>query len=138
MTDKLVSVHEFDEPKLEALVETMFLAAYADGEFSDEERKHFVKSIESLTDAHLSGDVLSALIARVEGGARGDRAERLAAVKARLGSAEACKVALSLAIRLMNADGIIRTSERELILEMADALGVDPSEVADMVKAETR
>jgi tellurite resistance protein len=137
MTDKLVSVHEFDEPKLEALVETMFLAAYADGEFSDDERKHFVKSIESLTDAHLSGEGLSALIARVEG-AGGDRTERLASVKARLGSVEACKVALSLAIRLMNADGIIRTSERELILEMADALGVDPSEVADMVKTETR
>ena len=37
------------EAKLEALIEAMYLAASADGEFSPVERAHFLKSIESLT-----------------------------------------------------------------------------------------
>ena len=43
-------------------------------------------------------------------------------------------MALSLAIQVTAADGIIRTSERELIMETAEALEIDPGEAADLVK----
>ena len=122
-----------DEPRLEALVEVMFLAANADGEFSDDERKHFASSVESLTDGRLGGEPLAKLVARFEADTA-DRAARLAAVRDRLPDAGARKVALSMAIRLMTADGIVRTSERELILEMADSLGIDRDDAADLVK----
>jgi len=129
------STQTFDAPKLEALVEMMFLAAYADGEFSEEERAHFVDSVESLTNKRLSGEDLEALLLRIEkaGGSDG-RDARLASVKERLGDSGACKVALRLAVQVMAADGIIRTSERELIFDIALALDIDRDEAADIVR----
>src|SRR5688572_18085390 len=116
-------VRELSDPKLEALVEMMFLAASADGEFSDVERAHFVKSVESLTDGRLDGPRLEQLLARAKADLDGaGRDVRLASVKDRLPDARARKVALSLAIQVAAADGIIRTSEREMIMETAHVL----------------
>ena len=42
------------EAKLEALVEVMFLAASADGEFSTVERALFLKTAETLTNGRLT------------------------------------------------------------------------------------
>ena len=50
------------DAKLEALVEVMLLAASADGDFSEVERNHFVKSVESLTDGRIAGARLETLI----------------------------------------------------------------------------
>jgi tellurite resistance protein len=120
--------------KLEALVEMMFLAATADGDFSDVERAHFLKSVESLTSGRLDKSQLEGLLAgaKKELDAHG-RAARLSAVKERLPDAGARKVALSLAIQVTAADGIIRTSERELIMETAQALEIERDEAADLV-----
>ncbi len=120
--------------KLEALVEMMFLAASADGEFSDVERKHFVQSVESLTDGRLAKPALEGLLdlAKNDLEASGRKA-RLSAVKERLPDAGARKVALSLAIQVTAADGVIRTSEREFIIETAEALEIDRDEAADLV-----
>ena len=136
MPETAMSAADFDDPKLEALIEAMLLAALADDDFSAEERAHFAKSVESLTDGRSAGAALEALLARVEAaiGAEG-REARLASVKARLPAGAPRKVALSLAVRLMASDGIVRTSDREAILEMADALEIDRGEAADLVKS---
>jgi uncharacterized tellurite resistance protein B-like protein len=128
-------VQSLSDAKLEALVEMMFLAASADGDFSEVERQHFLQSVESLTDGRLPKPILQALLerARTDLEASG-REARLAAVKERLPDAGARKVALSLAIQVTAADGIIRTSERELILETADVLEIDRNEAADLVR----
>ncbi len=123
------------DAKLEALVEVMFLAASADGEFSVVERAHFLTSVESLTDGRIPTARLQTLVD--EAGTaldRDGREARLANVKERLPDAGARRVALSLAIRVTAADGIIRTSERELILELAEALDIDRDEAANLVK----
>jgi len=121
-------------PKLEALVEMMFLAASADGDFSDVERQHFLQSLESLTDGRLSKAALEALLDKAKQDLQASSREaRLSAVKERLPEPGARKVALSLAIQVTAADGIIRTSERELILETAEALEIDRDEAADLV-----
>lgn len=126
---------DLSDDKLDALIEMMFLAAYADEEFSDEERAHFKKSVQSLTDDRLSSERLSSLLLQCEKDlAASDRAARLEAVKERLPDPGARKVALDLAIQVMAADGIIRTSERELIMETADTLDIDRDLAADMVK----
>jgi tellurite resistance protein len=127
------------DSKLEALVEVMFLAAAADGDFSDLERQHFVGSVQSLTDGRLSHAHLEALLTEASAALERDgREARLADVKSRLPDAGARKVALSLAIQVMAADGIIRTSERELILETAEALEIDRNEAANLVGKLTR
>lgn len=127
-------VQGLSNAKLEALVEMMFLAASADGDFSDVERKHFVQSVESLTDGRLAKAALETLLARAKADLEASgREARLNAVKERLPDAGARKVALSLAIQVTAADGIIRTSERELILETAEALDIDRDEAADLV-----
>jgi uncharacterized tellurite resistance protein B-like protein len=127
-------VQGLSNAKLEALVEMMFLAASADGDFSDVEREHFLKSVESLTSGRLAKQQLEGLLkqAKLELEASG-REARLTAVKERLPDASARRVALSLAIQVTAADGIIRTSERELIMETADALQIDRDDAADLV-----
>ncbi len=127
------------DTKLEALVEVMFLAASADDDFSDVEREHFVKSVESLTDGKIAHARLEVLVTEATAALeREGREARLASVKARLPDAGARRVALSLAIQVMAADGIIRTSERELILETAEALEIDRDEAANLVSKLSR
>ena len=128
------SLRQIDEPRLEALVETMFLAAFADGEIGDEERHEFSAEVESLTDRKLGAQALEALVTRfaAELEAQG-RPARVAAVKARLGSPATRKLALELALRIVASDGIIRTTERELILDLAVGLDIDRDEAADLV-----
>ncbi len=124
----------FSTPVLTAIVEILFLAAFADGEFSDDERAHFKSSVESLTDRQLAGAKFDALVAQLEQALEAEgRPARLAAVRARLPDERQRKVALQMAIRLTATDGIIRTSEREMILEAAEALGIDGDVAADLV-----
>ncbi|MBX3184259.1 MAG: TerB family tellurite resistance protein [Polyangiaceae bacterium] len=127
-------LRDFDDPKLEALTEVMFLAASADGDFSAEERAHFQTSLESLTNGRFGADRFEAFFAKVSQALSSEgRSARLASVKERLPDAGARKVALSLAVQLTAADGIIRTSERELILETAEALEIDSDTAASIV-----
>lgn len=138
MTD-MTFMRDFDEPKLQALLETMMLAAYADGEFSPEEREHFKKSVESLTDGRLGGAKLELLLYQVQlGWMSQGREVRLASIKERLSDLAARKVAFSLAVQVTAADGIIRTTERELLCDMAEALAIDRDEAADLVSKLTR
>lgn len=124
----------FDTPKLEALVETMILAASADGEFSAGERAHFASSVESLTDRHVEGLATQTLIADIERKiAEEGRAARLASVKARLEDPASRAVALELAVALMASDGLLRTTERELVMEVAEALEIDRDAAANIV-----
>ncbi|HEX9294308.1 MAG TPA: tellurite resistance TerB family protein [Polyangiaceae bacterium] len=129
------SVREVNEAKLEALIETMYLAAHADDEFTDDERAHFVSSVESLTERRLEGDKLEELLQRFQKDYRErGRKPRLVAIRARLGDENSCKLALAMAIRMIAADGVIRTSERDFIMEMAETLGIDRDVAADLMK----
>ncbi|XXX72239.1 tellurite resistance TerB family protein [Sorangium sp. So ce134] len=124
-----------DEPNLEALIELMFLAAFADGEFSQEEKVHFARSVESLTDRRIPQGTMDELIRNVvEQLQKEGRAARLASLKERLATPQARKVAFSLAAQVVVADGIVRTSERELLLQVAAALELDQTEAADVVR----
>jgi tellurite resistance protein len=128
-------VRQVNEAKLEALIETMYLAAQADGEFTAEERAHFVSSVQSLTEQSLEGDKLDGLLGRLAGEhKKSGRDEILASLKARLGDERTCKLGLSMAIRMLASDGVLRTSEREFIFEMAEALGIERGAAADLVK----
>jgi tellurite resistance protein len=129
------TARDFDSPKLEALVEVMFLAAWADGELGADERAQFARSVETLTDKRVEGAEFEALFERLSKQLSAEgRAARLANLKTRLTDAGQRKVALALAVQVMAADGLVRTSERELIAEVAEALGIPGDEAADLVR----
>ena len=134
MTNAPPSLRDVEEPRLHAFVELMFLAATADGEFSGDERRSFQDSVESLTDRKIGGTTLDTLMDRIEKSHAGEgREARIAHVKEALPSPELRKIGLEMAIRVTLADGIVRTSERELILDIADGLEIDRDEAADLV-----
>ncbi len=134
----------FDGDKLGALIDTMVLAADADGEIAAEETAQMVSSVRSLahgspyqhtwTEEHIN-DLLTRAQTQI---ADAGRDALIGSVKTRLGDADARRAALGLAISVSAADGIVRTSERELIMDLADALEVDRDEAADMVRDITR
>jgi len=128
----------FDEPKLEALVEMMFHAAKADGELADEERTEFMRNVESLTDKRLEGAALDALLTKLEALVKKQGLPaRLGAIKTALPAPNLRIIALELAVRVVAADGILRTSERELLLEIAETLDIDRDKAADLVVSVT-
>ncbi|HET7542231.1 MAG TPA: TerB family tellurite resistance protein [Polyangiaceae bacterium] len=131
--------HALGEAKLEALIEAMYLAASADGEFSTIERAHFLKTMESLTNGRLPTARLAQLVAEASDALqREGREARLLSVKSRLPDKGSRRVALSLAIQVTAADGIIHTSERELILDTADVLEIARDEAASLVSELSR
>jgi tellurite resistance protein len=136
MTDGPVSgpLPDIDAPMLDALVETLFLAAHADGEFSDAERVQFAESVSKLTERQVKRDEIEALVAKLSPPRDDERPARLASIKERLPSKGARRTAFTLAVKLVASDGIVRTSERELLLDMADALELDRDTAADLVR----
>ncbi len=134
--DEPEAIRNFDEPKLAGLVEMMVLAASADGDFASEERERLVRNVVTLTSRRIAGDKLDSLLGEISRRIEAEgRAPRLAAVAAELGDLATRKVALDLALTVMAEDQILRTAERELIMEIADAFAIDRAEAADMVKA---
>jgi uncharacterized tellurite resistance protein B-like protein len=132
-------VRDLGDQKLHALIEMMFLAATADGELSESEHRAFVKSAENLTSRQITGEQLEGLIAQAKKALdESGRDARLEAVKERLPDAGARKLALSLAIQITMADGVVRTSERELIMDTARALDIDGDAAADLVRDLTK
>lgn len=121
-------------PQLEALVELLYLAASADGEFTDDERQLFVDKVRVLTGERLKPRDLSDIISRVEGHvARDGRPQRITTVRDRLETPGARQAALHMAIDMTMADNVLRTSEREVILEIAEGLGIEPDVAADYI-----
>ena len=133
-TSELLS--HLNNEQIDALVELMLLAASADGELSIEEIDQLQKCLLEVDELWLTTIDLEKRLSHAHDRIAGsERAARLALVRQTLASLAARKAGLELAIRVMASDGIIRTSERELILETAEALDIDREIAADMVKA---
>jgi tellurite resistance protein len=120
--------------ELEALVEVVFLGASADGELSAEEHEVFAHTVRQLADERI-GTRLGELVGRFKRALQSSgREARLRALKAELPKPSARRLALELAIQVAAVDGSIRGSERELILDTAEALGIDRSLAASLVQ----
>jgi tellurite resistance protein len=133
-TPKLLS--RLRNEQVDALVEVMLLAAAADGELSIEEVDQLQNCLLEVDELWLTQiDLERRLTEAHQRIAGADRATRLSTAKAILSDIDTRRAALELAIRVMAADGVMRTSERELILETAEALDIDRDNAADMVKA---
>lgn len=128
-------VSDLTDAQTAALVEIMFLAAKADGEFTDDEKQEFTTGIETMTEKKITIEQVTDYLARAKSALEtSSREDRLEAVKGVIVSPGHRRLALAMAIRVTAADGIIRTSERELIMEAADALEIDGNDAADLVR----
>lgn len=126
-------VLQLGEREVAALVETMFLAAEADGDVDSAELAELASSIARVTNGAVSEEKARTLVEEAKAAlVASDRATRLLQVKAALTPPQR-RHALLLAIQVTAADGRIRTAERELILETAEALEIDGDTAADLV-----
>lgn len=126
-------------PQLEALVELLYLAASADGDFSADERQLFVHKVFKLTGDRLTSDALESAISRVVADVERDgREQRITSVRDRLENDGARHAALLMAIDMTMADEVLRTSEREMIADMAEGLGIERDVAADYIARMSR
>jgi tellurite resistance protein len=122
------------DPQIDAMVEAMLLAATADGELDETELAQLRHNLLNVDHMWLSHIDLERRIATARQHLTGHtRAERLTALQVVLDKQEQRVAALELAALVMTSDGVIRTSERDLMLEAADALGVDTAIAADIM-----
>lgn len=126
---------QLSEGEVEALVEVMFLAAEADGEVASAELSQLAETIERVTNGSLAKGKALELAERARAAlATSDRPTRLAALRQALPAPKRAH-ALLLAVQVTSSDGVMRTSERDLILELSEALEIDGDTAANLVRA---
>lgn len=107
------------------MVEILLLAALADGSLAQAESaviKRALLSVDELWLNHI--DLENRMVeARLRIDAE-SREARLSKLRTMLPWPEQRALALKLAIQIVEADGVVQSSERELIMEAAQALGV--------------
>jgi tellurite resistance protein len=131
-------IQQLPPEQVDALVEIMFLAAESDGDVSAEEISALAATTERVTNGAVSKAQAERSLEKARQAlAASSRPERLEAIKGAL-QVEQRRHALLLAIQVTATDGVIRTSERELILEVAEALEIDGATAADLVRAVER
>lgn len=122
-------------PKVEALVEAMFLAATADGEFAPEESLQFTATIAALTDRKLDGDAVFKLIGELSGKLKAEgRQARLSTIAQRLPEGKPRETAVILAAAITASDGEVVGSENDLVADLAEALGVPAERAVELVQ----
>jgi uncharacterized tellurite resistance protein B-like protein len=120
-----ISLASLELNKLEAMIEIMLLAAYADGSFSEAERAEFDAHLMNVTEGRLSAAIIDSLVAHHERSLREyGRADRFASIRARLPDTRMREAAIELAIHLVAADGVIHDSEHAMLVRAAEALDV--------------
>jgi uncharacterized tellurite resistance protein B-like protein len=139
MEPTVLSLASLEIAELEAFVELMFLAAFADGAVTDDERAAFRGQVVEGTHGQLDAAMIDTVLVHIERGltAHGDREAHLATIKDRLGDARKRHAALVHAARVVLADGVLRLDEVAFLRRATVALG-EPVETVDAVLREAR
>lgn len=118
-----------DFNRLEALIELMFLAAYADGAVQEEERKTLWDHVVAGSHGRLSQDSVTMMLTAIEEALKQEgREARFASIKRRLREPKLCLAALATAASIIHADRIVDAREAAWMARAADALGVPVDE----------
>lgn len=133
-----VSLASLEINKIEALLEMMFLAAYADGEVSEAERAVFKSQILVGTEGQLQVAVVEMILRQVEVSLAGEgREERLASIRQRIPDERMRRAALEIAGRILRADGVMHVDEIAFLGRAAEALELDQSVVNEILAKPT-
>ncbi|HMA97273.1 MAG TPA: TerB family tellurite resistance protein [Polyangiaceae bacterium] len=113
------------EPETDALVEILLLAALADGALAQAESAVIKRALLSVDELWLNHIDLEKRMTKARARIEAETAEaRLTKLRTMLPWPEQRALALKLAIQIVEADGVVQSSERELIMQAAQALGV--------------
>jgi uncharacterized tellurite resistance protein B-like protein len=138
MQSTILSLSSLDLNELEAFVELMFLAAYTDGEVSDEERAAFRGQVVKGTAGKLNAGLVDTMLAHIERSTVAlDHEAQLASIRRRLKDPRKRHAALVHAARVVLADGVLALDEVAFLKRAAVALG-ESADVTSDVLAEAR
>ncbi len=122
---------------LEALIELMFVAAYADGEVNDAERSAFAAQIAQRSHGQLTPDVCKSMLDHIEARMTPEgREEVFENIRARIPQ-RLRREALGFMVNVVVADGVLKLDEVEVLKRAAKALEVELT-VSDSVMQEAQ
>jgi tellurite resistance protein len=125
-------------PKMEALIEAMYITAHADDDFGAKEREHFIANVVGICGGKVAPEDVKGVLLKLKGKAKEGRATRLASIAGRLPRTEDKEHAYALACTMAMADGVILDEEKALWGELAKALGIADAraeEILEEIKA---
>lgn len=129
-----LSLAALELDKLEACVELMFFAAYADGVVDASERAKFEEHVKQATNGQLGPALIAAVLKHIEGELDvAQRPQRLRAIGDRLRLLPVKRAALVLAMRVAMADGKLTSEERQFLMEAAAVFEIDEREALGLV-----
>jgi tellurite resistance protein len=133
MVDTAPLSRDLARPELEAMFEAMFLAAFADDDFSDAERERFARRVAELSGGFVEGESFDELLAQVtrELFTHG-LSQRLSTLAPRLPSENHRLIAFQAAAEVAREDEL-KPSERALLVELGQALELDPEVVTSTI-----
>jgi len=121
-------------PKIDALIEAMFLAALADGAISPDESAKLAATVTTLTKGKIPREAMDRKIGELTmllG--RDGRSARFDAVKARLDPGTPRETALLLAAAITASDGEVVLKENDLLADLAERLEIPQSRAVELV-----
>jgi uncharacterized tellurite resistance protein B-like protein len=135
MDTTVLSLASLELNELEAFVELMFLAAYADGKVEDVERAAFRGQVVKGTFGQLDAALVDVMLKSIETAmASVDRDAQLERIRERLSDRRKRRAALAHAARVVLADGVLDVSEVEFMERAAAALGETKASVEAMLR----
>lgn len=136
---KITPPSEFQETstrELLAMLELMYLVATADGYFSDDERREFIASMQSLSEGKIGSAELTRLVDQwVSEGPETDIERRLRTVASFLPDELSRRIAYGLAMQIAEADGQFLEAESAVLSKAARAFGLLEEESEDIANS---
>lgn len=130
----VLSLGALELTKLEAVVELMYLAAYADGEVIPEEREVFATHVATATGGVLSRDAMTSMLSAIEKAlASSSREQRFDSIRRRLGDARTREAALRIGVHVLYADKFLDPREAAWVLRAAKALEISEDDANAML-----
>ena len=121
-------------PKMEALIEAMYIAANADEDFGPKEREQFVSNVVGICGGSIKPEDVKGVLLKLKGKAKEGRETRLKSIAGRLPTKADKEHAFALACNMALADGIVLDEEKAFTDELAKALGIGDDRAAGILE----
>jgi tellurite resistance protein len=119
-------------PKMEALIEAMYITAHADEDFGPKEREHFIANVLGISGGAIKAEDVKGVLLKLKGKSKEGREARLKSIAGRLPSKADKEHAYALAATMAHADGIVLDEEKEFFDAMRKALGIEDARGAEI------
>ena len=121
-------------PKMEALIEAMYIAANADEDFGPKEREQFVSNVVGICNGAIKPEEVKGVLLKLKGKSKEGRESRLKSIAGRLPTKADKEHAFALACNMALADGVVLDEEKAFTEELGQALGIDAERSAAILE----